>query len=340
MRDGRARVRPRARARRSTPPGPLESPEETGIRRAEVDVDTRDARAQDSDELRTQLGGVAPTSRRASSRRTRAWAGSRARRSHRRPVPTRRRSAPRPPLLGAAPTPTPLRSPSHGDTPAGGTAVPTESKKAEPGADRRHRGRRARAGDRRLPDRQGGGGGDEQPAGTSSAPVRRDRHHLPERLGADRRRAPEIPGFEFANPLSVGPTGQPDNRLTTGLVEASGPSLLPASFVKALGADPDRTDTVRLGDLQAYRYRNLDPGGFNPALTLYAVPPTRASATIACTADPAQAAQFLPECERAASTLELEGAKPFDLGLGREYAERLTHARARCRAAVRDSSRL
>jgi hypothetical protein len=80
---------------------------------------------------------------------------------------------------------------------------------------------------------------------------------------------------------------------------------------------------VTLGDLQAVRYRNLDPGGFNPALTLYAVPTDKGVATVACTAEQSQAAQFLPECERAASTLELEGAKPFDLGLGRDYAERL-----------------
>ena len=43
------------------PPGPLESPEETGIRKAEVDVDTRGSSVQESDELRTRIGGPAPT---------------------------------------------------------------------------------------------------------------------------------------------------------------------------------------------------------------------------------------------------------------------------------------
>jgi hypothetical protein len=89
---------------------------------------------------------------------------------------------------------------------------------------------------------------------------------------------------------------------------------------------------VRLGDYQAYRYRNLDPGGFNPALTLYAVPTDKGVATVACTADAAQAERFLPECERAASTIELEGAKPFDLGPGREYTERVNTTLERLQA--------
>jgi len=169
---------------------------------------------------------------------------------------------------------------------------------------------------------KGGGGGDSQPEGTSSAQSGAITITYP-RSWQRSDDVPAIPGFEFTNPITVGPQSQPSNRLVTGLVDASGASLLPAAFVKSLGADPDRTDTVRLGDLQAYRYRNLDPGGFNPALTLYAVPTDKGVATIACTADQAQAAQFLPECERAASTLELEGAKPFDLGVGSAYATRL-----------------
>src|SRR3954468_13223650 len=44
-----------------TPPPPLEAPEETGIRASEVDVGTREARAQDSDELATQVGGADAT---------------------------------------------------------------------------------------------------------------------------------------------------------------------------------------------------------------------------------------------------------------------------------------
>jgi hypothetical protein len=111
--------------------------------------------------------------------------------------------------------------------------------------------------------------------------------------------------------------------MVTGIVDASGATLLPAAFVKTLGAEPDRSDTVKLGDYQAFRYRNLDPGGFNPALTIYTIPTDKGVATIACTADQAQAAQFLPACEKAASTIKLDGAKPFDLGPGSEYVKQL-----------------
>ena len=166
-----------------------------------------------------------------------------------------------------------------------------------------------------------GGGGDEQPEGTSSAQSGAITVTYPSSW--QRSDPPQVPGIEFTNPIAVGPSGQANNRMVTGMVDASGSTLLPAAFVKTLGAEPNRNDTVRLGDYQAYRYRNLDPGGFNPALTLYAVPTDKGVATVACTADQAQAAQFLPECERAASTLELQGAKPYELGPGREYTQQL-----------------
>jgi hypothetical protein len=111
--------------------------------------------------------------------------------------------------------------------------------------------------------------------------------------------------------------------MTAGIVDASGATLLPAAFVKSLGAEPGRNDTVKLGDYQAYRYRNVDPGGFTPALTIYTIPTDKGVATVACSADQAQAAQFLPECEKAASTIKLAGAKPFSLGPGAEYVKQV-----------------
>ncbi len=320
------------------PPGPLESAEEAGIRRAEVDVDTRGADAQDSDELATQLGGVAPTT------------------SGRQPDATRLGGVGGTQVAGAAGTqaaatqmggaPTAVGSgvdadtasiPRTGDTPTG---VPTREGEKRGVSGAVIGGIAAAALVLAIVGflvGKGGGGGEEQPQGTSSAQSGAITITYPsswERSSS----APEIPGVEFTNPITVGPKGQPNNRLTTGLVDASGSTLLPAAFVKSLGADPDTSDTVRLGDFQAYRYRNLDPGGFTPALTLYAVPTDKGVATVACTADAAQAAQFLPECERAASTLELDGAKPFDLGLGPAYVDapeqhlQAPPGSARCRA--------
>lgn len=305
------------------PPGPIESAEETGIRRAEVDVDTRGAQAQDSDELATQLGGVAPTTAGQQPDVTRLGgidgtqvagaAGTQAAATAMGQAPT---------AIGTGPHADTASLPRTGDTPTGVPTRPAE-KRGMSGA--LIGGIVAAAivlGIVGFIVGKGGGGGSDQPQGTSSAQSGAITITYP----SSWQRAdnpPSIPGFEFTNPIVVGPPDQPNNRLVTGLVDASGPTLLPAAFVKSLGADPKTNDTVRLGDLQAYRYTNLDPGGFQPALTLYAVPTDKGVATIACTADPAQAAKFLPECERAASTLELDGAKPFDLGLGREYVARL-----------------
>src|SRR4051794_22529219 len=306
------------------PPGPLESAEETGIRRAEVDVDTRGAQAQDSDELATKLGGVAPTAAGQQPDVTRLGgvegtqiagaAGTQAAATAMGAAPT---------AIGAAgPHADTASLPRTGDTPTG---VPTQPAEKRGMSGVLIGGIAAAAVVLAIVGflaGKGGGGGDDQPQGTSSAQSGAITITYP----SDWQRAdnpPSIPGVEFTNPIVVGPAGQPNNRLTTGLVDASGPTLLPAAFVKSLGADPKTNDTVRLGDLQAYRYTNLDPGGFQPALTLYAVPTDKGVATVACTADPAQAAKFLPECERAASTLELDGAKPFDLGLGRDYVSRL-----------------
>ena len=56
------------------------------------------------------------------------------------------------------------------------------------------------------------------------------------------------------------------------------------------------------------------------------MPTDKGVATIACQADAARAERFMSECERAASTIQLDGAKPFDLGPGRDYVDRVNGA--------------
>ena len=236
------------------PPGPIASPEDAGIRRAEVDVDTRGAQSQDSEQLATQLGGVAPTAAGQQPDATRLGAveGTQVAAAATR--------------MGTGPAADTASLPGAGDTPAGGTPVAG-------------RGRSATA-----PLVAGvavavlalavigfligrGGGGDSQPGGTTSARSGAVTITYPESWERSDQ-VPQLPGYKFTNPIVVGPKGRAEDRLTTGLVDAGGATLLPAAFVKALGADPSRGDTVRLGSVQAYRYRGLDPGNFDPALTL------------------------------------------------------------------------
>jgi hypothetical protein len=108
--------------------------------------------------------------------------------------------------------------------------------------------------------------------------------------------------------------------LTAGTVTAGDATLLPASFKQSLESPAPKGDPVKLGDVQAYRYTDLKPKSYPQQLTLYTVPTDAGVAAVACSASAAQAADFLPQCERAASTLTLSGATAFDLGVPEAYA--------------------
>jgi hypothetical protein len=121
--------------------------------------------------------------------------------------------------------------------------------------------------------------------------------------------------------------------LTAGIATAGDPTLLPASFKSSLSSPPKPGDAVKLGNLQAYRYAGLQPKNYPQQLTVYTVPTDAGVATVACSAAAAQAATFLPECERAASTLTLSGAQAFDLGVPKSYADALNSTLSKLQSA-------
>ena len=137
-------------------------------------------------------------------------------------------------------------------------------------------------------------------------------------------RGPAIDGLDLARPVALS-AGARDAGVVAGRTAATGPTLLPAAFVKQL---PDRpaAERVRLGELQALRYANLRPGGSATALTVFAVPTTRGVATVACHAPVAAAAAFRADCERVAASLKLSGAKPYGLGPQAPYARGVDRA--------------
>jgi hypothetical protein len=138
----------------------------------------------------------------------------------------------------------------------------------------------------------------------------------------------QIPGIDFGNEaVTVSPKGGADaGTLTVGVTDAKSSTLLPASFVKELSSAPKPTDGVKLGDLEAYRYKNLKPKGFSQNLTVYAAPTTNGVATIACAAPAAKAAGFLPDCESVAATTKLKSGKPYQLGADDDYASQVSDA--------------
>jgi hypothetical protein len=136
----------------------------------------------------------------------------------------------------------------------------------------------------------------------------------------------QVPGLDLGrDAVTVSPSGGADQgTLTMGVTDATGATLLPTSFTSRLASPPEPTDGVRLGNLEAYRYRGLKPRGFSDSLTVYAAPTTEGVATVACAAPSGKAGAFLPECERVAAALELKGAKPYELGVDDDYESDLT----------------
>ena len=133
----------------------------------------------------------------------------------------------------------------------------------------------------------------------------------------------KIKGLDFQAPISLAPTGAVRNQgLVAGQVQASGPTLLPRKFLKLLPKPPSRSDAVRLGDLEAYRYQNLRPRGFDGRVTVYVVPNTSGVATVGCTV-PSGGTDSSSGCERVAMTLKLTEAERFPIGPDPKYAKAL-----------------
>jgi hypothetical protein len=177
----------------------------------------------------------------------------------------------------------------------------------------------------------------------SPAPLTRSASNstLELRFPADWRRlpkAPRLPGVELEEPLAVGPRGS-EGKLAVGMVDAEGPSLLPASA--RLARPVPHPAAVRIGDLQALRYRDLSLKGLDRRVTLYAAPTNAGVATMACLGGREAGARFASECERVASTLGLLTGRGFPLGPSDRYARAVKVAFDRVASAQkRHGSRL
>ena len=155
------------------------------------------------------------------------------------------------------------------------------------------------------------GGAAKTPAATNSASAGALELGFPD--GWTRGGAPALPGLRLRDPIAL--TRATGGGVEAGTVQDVGRSLLPRSFVRALGGEPRRDDPVRLGDLSAYRYRNVTPRGFGRPLTVYAAPTTAGVATVACYDAPAA------QCDRLAAGLSLVRGRPLPLGPSAAYAK-------------------
>ncbi|MEA2441485.1 MAG: serine/threonine kinase PknH [Thermoleophilaceae bacterium] len=335
LRDAEEAFSRKTRAAMSTPP-PLEAPEETGIRASETDVGTREARAQDSDELATQVGGADATNVAAGGDATRvggvdatraagpgtegtqvAGAGGATVAAGAAAGATRMGASPD----AAATSPLPVTGPTAGQ--GGAVRAPGKVSGGIIAAIAAAVIALAVVG---YVVGSSGSSGKEAPANNSSASAGSLTITFPD-TWQKVDSAPPIPGLTFKDPISVAPKGGPAvGALTAGTVSAADPTLLPATFKKQLTGGPPKGEPVQLGNLKAYRYTGLKPKNYPQELTVYTVPTDSGVATVACSASAAQASTFLPECERAASTLTLSGTKATDLGIPASYVKALNGA--------------
>jgi hypothetical protein len=352
MRDAEEAFSRKTRAAMS-PPGPIETPEETGIRASEINVTTREANAQDSDELAAQTQAAsADATRAASPDVTRAAVAGDATQVGG-PDATRAAVGGDATQIGAAGGATVAGGPAAGattagaaqgypeaqtsplpvspHTPGGGTAV-REPSKVSPAVLALVAVVVVALGVAGYLVGSGGKKKTEAPANNSSASAGALTITFPdtwERVD----QAPPVPGLNLKNPISVSPKGGPAVAvMTAGTAPASDASLLPKSFVSALSSPLPKPDPVQLGKLEAYRYSGLKPKSYPQELTVYTVPTSVGVATVTCSATQAQASDFLTACERAASTLTLSGAEAFDLGIPQSYTKALDDAIAKLQA--------
>jgi hypothetical protein len=135
--------------------------------------------------------------------------------------------------------------------------------------------------------------------------------------------APEIDGLPILRSAAAAPPGG-DGAIQLGVSDGGGTTLLPASFVSALGGPPEPDATVRLGDLEAYRYDALEPADGAAPVRLYVAPLRSGVATLACTGG-------LPsdQCDRVAASLRTDGASALPLGPRAEYGKPVGNALSR-----------
>jgi hypothetical protein len=119
------------------------------------------------------------------------------------------------------------------------------------------------------------------------------------------RGTPAMPGLAVGLPLVLAPAGHTGRAaLVVGQLTVAHANPLPTSFLADLTRVPD-AEVVDLPNGQAYRYSQLAAPGFATGFTLYAIPETSTSETVAICYSPTPSASAMHACEGIAATLTL-----------------------------------
>lgn len=123
---------------------------------------------------------------------------------------------------------------------------------------------------------------------------------------------PAVPGLELRDEIGVAPAARDASGAIAGMTAATGARLLPAKLTRRTVGGLPRPAPVKLGKLEALRYRGVRVRGFDRELTLYAAPSSAGVATIACYS-PSAGGGFAATCERVAAAAELLQGHPYPL---------------------------
>jgi protein kinase-like protein len=136
---------------------------------------------------------------------------------------------------------------------------------------------------------------------------------------------PNVLRTPLAHPLALAQRGQVGSGgLVAGRAAADAPTFVPpktrASLPAGALADSQR---VRLGKLEAFRYTNLVPSGFDGTLTLYVVPQSKDVTLLGCFLHTGASQTIARRCDEIVATLRIDGARTFSLAPTDRYAATL-----------------
>ena len=135
---------------------------------------------------------------------------------------------------------------------------------------------------------------------------------------------PTTPDISLSGSLALAAPSS-GGELVIGSATPSGATLLPASLLSALPSTP-HGEAVRLGELELYRYRNLQPTGAAVPETLYALGTSSGTVIGVCVPPASGAVAFTAQCEQVLGSLKLASGSALALGPSQAYATALGSA--------------
>ena len=173
------------------------------------------------------------------------------------------------------------------------------------------------------------GGGDSGQAATTPAPLTGDATtdllaiRYP-RGWQPRASHPHVPGLALQHDLALGPARRAGIGLVAGSAQSDDPTLLPRALRSRLGGRVSTDDRVRLGKVEAIRYRDLRVDGFGDRRLRLRRPHDRGRGDDCVLRDTASASAWASECDRVARTLKLTRASAYGLAPDADYAAGLS----------------